>query len=108
MEYCRLHEILIQAWAPLAGGILTGKAVERPSAAMVAAGSQVRQLAEEKNVSHEAVLIAWLLRHPARFQPIIGTTKPERVRAACQAKTVELTREEWYMLFTAGRGAPLP
>lgn len=108
LEYCRLHEILIQPWAPLAGGVLTGKAVERPSAAMVAAGSQVRQLAEEKNVSPEAVLIAWLLRHPARFQPIIGTTKPERVRAACQAEAVELTREEWYGLFTAGRGAPLP
>jgi predicted oxidoreductase len=108
LEYCRLHEIAVQAWAPLAGGALTGKTVERPTAAMAAAGDLVRRMAEEKHVSREAILIAWLLRHPAGIQPIIGTTNPDRVRAACQAVGLELTREEWYELFTAGRGAKLP
>ena len=53
-------------------------------------------------------MLAWLLRHPAGIQPIIGTTKPERVKASCLADDVELTREEWYALFIAARGEPLP
>ena len=53
-------------------------------------------------------VIAWLLRHPARIQPIIGTTNPQRIAASCQADEVELSREEWYWLFEAGRGGALP
>ena len=53
-------------------------------------------------------MIAWLLRHPARIQPVIGTTNPARIAAACQAGDVELSREEWYNLFIAGRGDALP
>jgi predicted oxidoreductase len=58
------------------------------------------RLAEVKQTSKEAIVLAWLLRHPAPIQPVIGTTRPERVRA--------LTREEWYALFTAARGASVP
>jgi predicted oxidoreductase len=53
-------------------------------------------------------VLAWLLRHPAPIQPVIGTTRPERVRACCLADSVKLTREEWYALFTAARGASVP
>jgi predicted oxidoreductase len=53
-------------------------------------------------------LIAWLLRHPAGIQPIIGTTNPTRIAGACQADDLALTREEWYRLFEAGRGGPVP
>jgi predicted oxidoreductase len=49
-----------------------------------------------------------VLRHPAKVQAIIGTTKPERIAASCQADGLELTREEWYHLFLAGRGEDLP
>ena len=65
-------------------------------------------MAHAKGVSAEAILIAWMLRHPARIQAIIGTTHPERIAAACQADRVELDREEWYRLFTSGRGEALP
>ena len=53
------------------------------------------------------IVLTWLLRHPAGIQPIVGTTKPERVAASCLADNVELSREEWYQLFSAARGAPL-
>src|SRR5690606_24079750 len=59
-------------------------------------------------VSAEAILLAWLLRHPAGIQPVIGTTRPERLVAACAADAVEHSREEWYALFTAARGGPVP
>jgi predicted oxidoreductase len=108
IEYCRLHNITLQAWGPLAWGKLSGGAKEPLSEAETKAAQAVATLAQEKGVSAEAILVAWLLRHPARIQPIIGTTKPERITASCQADNVQLSREEWYRLFTAGRGENLP
>ena len=82
--------------------------MEEPSEAMQKASAVVSELAEAHRVSGEAVLVAWLLRHPAKIQAIIGTTDVGRIRAACQADQLELTREEWYRLFVAGRGENLP
>jgi predicted oxidoreductase len=68
----------------------------------------VAQMAAGKGVRPEAILIAWILRHPAQIQPLPGTTSPERLLAACEAEHINLTREEWYGLFLAGRGEALP
>jgi predicted oxidoreductase len=68
----------------------------------------VNQLATEKETTREAILLAWLLRHPAGMQPVIGTTNPERIQASCQVTKITLSREEWYALFTAARGAVVP
>jgi predicted oxidoreductase len=65
-------------------------------------------MATAKQTSKEAIVLAWLLRHPAGIQPIIGTTNPERVVASCLADGISLSREEWYALFIAGRGEALP
>lgn len=108
LEYCRLHDITIQAWAPLAGGFLCGRPSEQPSKRLAQATAVVAELAADKQTSCEAVLIAWLLKHPARIQPVIGTTQPQRIQAACTGDALELTRQEWYKLFIAGRGGPLP
>jgi predicted oxidoreductase len=108
LEYCRLHDITIQAWSPLARGVLSGRTTEKKDERSAKAAEVVARLAGDKGVSREAIVIAWLLRHPARIQPVIGTRNPERIRAACEADGVELTREEWYGLFIAGRGARLP
>ncbi len=108
LEYCRLHNITLQVWGPLAWGKLSGREGAPLSESEAGAAQVVAMLAREKGVSAEAILVAWLLRHPARIQPIIGTTKPERIAASCQADGVQLSREEWYRLFTAGRGEKLP
>jgi predicted oxidoreductase len=97
LDYCREHDILVQAWSPLAGGRLSG-----PAAALAA------QLGQAKGVTTEAVLLAWLLKHPVPIQPIIGTTRPDRLAGSCQADTIDLTREEWYSLLAAVRGASVP
>jgi predicted oxidoreductase len=107
LEYCRQHNITLQAWGPLASGAVLGVGESLSEAARQTA-AVVHELARAKQVRPEAIAIAWLLRHPAHIQPIIGTTKPERIRAACEADRVELTREEWYRLFIAGRGGRLP
>lgn len=108
LEYCRLHDITIQAWSPLAGGLLGSRAPSPPDVRLASAAAKVAEIAAAKGVSAEAVLIAWLLRHPARIQPIIGTMNPQRIAAACQADGIELSREEWYVLYIAGRGRDIP
>ena len=97
LDYCREHEVLVQAWSPLAGGKLSGLAAEL-----------VAELARAKGTSPEAVLLAWLLKHPAPIQPIVGTTNPERLVASCAGDGVELSRGEWYGLLAAVRGAGVP
>jgi predicted oxidoreductase len=108
IEYCRLHNITLQSWGSLAWGRLTGKETSQPSERITRAAALVQAMAQQKGVSPEAVLIAWILRHPAKIQAVIGTTRPERIAAACQADGLDLTREEWNRLFTAGRGENLP
>ena len=65
-------------------------------------------MAKEKDTSLEAIVLAWLLRHPAGIQPVVGTTRPERVAASCLADGIGLSREEWHQLFVAARGGPMP
>ncbi len=108
IEYCRLHNITLQAWGSLAWGLLTGRVPEKPSERITKTTALVAELAQQKGVSGEAILVAWVLRHPAKIQAIIGTTQLDRLYAACQGEQVELTREEWYKLFVAGRGESLP
>jgi predicted oxidoreductase len=104
LEYCRLHDITIQAWSPLAHGAIAKAGIGRGEEKMRTAAAAARALAEKKGVSLDAILVAWLLRHPAGIQPIIGTTNPERIKDTCAADGVELTREEWYSLLAAGSG----
>jgi predicted oxidoreductase len=108
IEYCRLHNITLQAWGSLAWGLLTGRVIDKTAEKITRTASLIAEMAKEKSVNPEAILIAWILCHPAKIQPIIGTTNPERIAAACQGAGVTLTREEWYKLFTSGRGENLP
>jgi len=108
LEYCRQHSITVQAWAPFKKGAVITGVTDPPSQAAQDVARLVGELAQAKGVSKEAVALAWLLKHPAQMQVVVGTTKPERIRAACEADAVELTRDEWYRLFIAGRGDPMP
>ncbi|MCL4505412.1 MAG: aldo/keto reductase [Chloroflexi bacterium] len=108
IEYCRLHNITLQAWGPLARGLLTGRAVDKPAEHISKTSTLVAQMAKEKGVTGEAILIAWIMRHPAKIQAIIGTTNTARISAACQGDGIELSRDEWYKLFVAGRGENMP
>jgi predicted oxidoreductase len=68
----------------------------------------VDRLAQERGVSREHIALAWLLKHPAKIVPIIGSTRPERIKLLAAAAGLELTREEWYQLVIAARGAEMP
>jgi predicted oxidoreductase len=107
LDYCRQHGILVQAYSPVAGGQLINPpacAAER----IRRTAEVVAEMAQAKGVTREAIILAWLLRHPAGIQPVIGTTRPPRIAASCQADELALSREEWYTLYSAGRGRPVP
>lgn len=108
LDFCRLHDMLIQAWSPLAGGKLLKSSADEEAAAPMKLLKLIEKMAAAHQTTREGIVLGWLLRHPAPVQPIIGTTRPERIRAAAAADVVELTREEWYQLFVAARGKPMP
>ena len=107
LEYCRTHDILIQAWSPVAGGRLFKVADDAPQNERDTA-DLIAKLAQEKNTSKEGIALAWLLRHPAGIQPILGTEKTSRLADCVQADEVELSRQEWYSLLEAARGVSVP
>ncbi|MFA7764051.1 aldo/keto reductase family oxidoreductase [Streptomyces sp. NPDC048723] len=107
LEHCRDHGIRLQAWGALAQGRFTGREetpAERATAQLLA------ELARQKNTTPESVLLWWLMRHPAAIAPVIGSARPERIRACRDAalREPELTHEEWYELWITARGVPLP
>ena len=108
IEYCRLHDITLQAWSPLARGRLSGNPDLKDGENIRNTADCVAEMAAEKGVHPEAIVLAWILRHPAHIQPLPGVTNPQRLLAACEADTVRPTREEWYRLFLAARGESLP
>ncbi len=108
LEYCRLEDVQIQSWGPLARGRFSGANIENESAIVKATADKVAQYAKEKGTSREAIVVAWLLKHPAHIQPIIGTTDPDRIKACDEGTRTELTRDEWYSLFISARGQKMP
>ncbi len=105
LDYCRLHKITIQAWSPFQHGWFEGPFLN--SEKYQALNGLIRKMAEEKGVTDVAMAVAWIMRHPARMQTIVGTMNEKRLADICQASKVELTRPEWYSLYLAA-GNPLP
>ncbi len=105
LEYCRFHDITIQPWSPFQYGFFEGVFLGNKDFPEL--NRAIDALAEEKGVTNSAITIAWLLRHPAKMQPIVGTTNPGRLREIARASEIELTRQEWYALYMAA-GNVLP
>ncbi|MFD7026928.1 aldo/keto reductase family oxidoreductase [Streptomyces sp. NPDC059917] len=107
LEYCRAHDVRLQAWGALAQGRFTGR---QETEEQHATARLVRALAEAKGTTPETVVLWWLQRHPARIAPVVGTGRPERIRACRDAarREPDLSHDEWYDLWLTARGAPLP
>ena len=112
LDQCLASHMTPLAWSPLAGGLLAEGAAKllpaqtayQPAAAL----AELDRIAGETGRSRMAVALAWLLKHPAGIVPIVGSTQPRRIWEAAAAADIELSREEWYRLLVAGRGAALP
>jgi predicted oxidoreductase len=99
LDYCRLNDITVQAWSPFQAGFFTG--VFLGSAEYPELNAVIDRLAAAYDVPAIAIATAWITRHPAQMQVVLGTTSPERVAGAALGSQIPLTRAEWYELFRA-------
>jgi predicted oxidoreductase len=106
LEYCRLEEILIQPWSPFQYGFFEG-AFLGDNEKFPKLNETIDKYAKQYGATNSAIAIAWLLRHPARKQPSVGTANKTRRAQICKASDIELTRQEWYDIYkSAGNILP--
>lgn len=106
LEYCMMNKVQLQAWGSLAQGKYSGGHAEFEED--VATATLVNQLASQYGVPPEAIVLGWLMRHPAGIQPVIGTTNIDRIKHCVQANNLSLSREHWYALLQSARGHEVP
>lgn len=99
LDYCRLHDITVQAWSPLQIGMFGGTFIGNPEYPEL--NRVLGEIAERENVSKAAVAVAWILRHPAKMQAVIGTMNPAHIEDICAACDVNLSHHDWYALYLA-------
>ncbi|EPX10001.1 aldo/keto reductase [Streptococcus agalactiae] len=105
VDYCRLKRVTIQAWSPFQIDLSRGLFANHPDYKEL--NETIAKLAKNYNVSSEAIVIAWILRHPAKMQAIVGSMNPSRLKAIDKANDIALTRKEWYDIYrSAGNILP--
>ncbi|MBQ6789541.1 MAG: aldo/keto reductase [Clostridia bacterium] len=105
LEYCRLNKITIQPWSPLQFGFIYGCFLDHEGYPEL--NATLDKIAEKYSVSKTAIAFAWILRHPAKMQPITGTTNIKRLEDCIKATDIRITHEEWYEIYRAA-GNELP
>ncbi|GAY76564.1 oxidoreductase, aldo/keto reductase family [Sporolactobacillus inulinus] len=105
LDYCRLNDVTIQAWSPFQYGFFEGVFLDNPKFPEL--NKKIDEIAKKYGVSNNAIAVAWILRHPAEMQVILGTTNIDRVAASAKGAEITLTRQEWYDIYQAA-GNKLP
>ena len=104
-EYCKLHDVVIQAWSVLQFGYFKGNFVGNEK--FQALNQVLDRLAIKYGVTSSTIAVSWILRYPAKMQAVVGTTNPKHLREVSQAANFSLTRKEWYEIYLAA-GNNLP
>ena len=105
LDYCRLNQITIQPWSPFQYGFFEGVFLDNPKFPEL--NKVINRIAAAHGVSNTTIALTWLLRHPAKMQPVTGTMNIDRLKDCIKAADVSLSREEWYEIFIAA-GNKLP
>ncbi|MBC1742953.1 aldo/keto reductase family oxidoreductase [Listeria welshimeri] len=105
LEYSRLNNMTIQAWSPFQYGFFEGVFLDNDKFPEL--NKTIDKIAADKGVTNSAIAVAWIQRHPASFQTIVGTMNPGRIADIAKASDVKLSREEWYEIYRAA-GNQLP
>ncbi len=105
LDYCRLNDVLIQAWSSIQASWAEGSFIDHPDYPKL--NKTLLDLSIKYGVTKAAIAIAWILRHPAGIQAIVGTTSVEHLKELCEATNISLERQEWYDLYRA-EIKPLP
>ena len=107
LDLCMEAGMVPLAWSPLGGGRLGGD-VDPTDVRAVDVARVCDRVAADQGVTRSAILLAWVMRHPAGIVPIIGTQRIDRIRECARATDVELTADQWYEILVAGRGESMP
>ncbi len=99
LDFCRLNDITIQPWSPFQYGFFEGVFLGNDKFPEL--NQQIDEIAAKYEVSNTTIATAWLLRHPAKMQPVIGTMNVDRLKDCCKASEIQLSREEWYSIYRA-------
>ena len=105
LEFCRINNITIQAWSPFQKGFIEGPFFDDPKYADLC--KAINKLADKYGVTDTTIAVAWITRHPANIQVVVGTTQVQRLVDCCKGSDLPLTRKEWYELYQAA-GNMLP
>jgi predicted oxidoreductase len=97
LEYCQLKSVTPQAWSPFLINLQEGIFANHP--AYEELNQTIQHYADDYGVAAEAIVVAWILRHPAKIQTIVGSMNPDRLTKIAQAFDVQLTREQWYHIY---------
>lgn len=99
LDYCRLNDITIQPWSPFQYGFFEGVFLNNDKFPEL--NAKIDEIAALHGVTNTTIAMAWLLRHPAKMQPVTGTMNPERLLDCIKAADIYLSREEWYEIYRA-------
>jgi predicted oxidoreductase len=99
LDYCRLNKITIQPWSPMQYGFFEGCFIDCEKFPEV--NEALGQIGNKYGVSKTTMAFAWILRHPAKMQPVTGTTNLTRLADCLKASEIQITREEWYEIYRA-------
>lgn len=99
LDFCRLNDITIQPWSPMQYGFFKGCFIDNRKFPEL--NKVLQKIGDKYGVSKTTMAFAWILRHPAKMQPITGTTNITRLTDCLKASEVEITREEWYEIYRA-------
>lgn len=108
LEYCMTEGIELQGWGALAQGKFTGNSPEDAPENVHRTAALIDKMCGTYQANPTAIVLAWLMTHPANIRPVIGTTNPDRIRDAAKAEYFRLSHEDWYTLYENARGVPLP
>ena len=107
VAHAQQHRMPLMAWSPLGGGRLHSQAGTPGTAAARLAG-RMEQLAKDAGTDTTAVAVAWLLHHPSRVLPVMGTNQPERIARFADALRVPMDRQTWFELYELANGHAIP
>lgn len=105
LDFCRLNDITIQPWSPFQYGFFEGVFLDNDKFPEL--NAKINEIAAKYDVTNTTIAMAWLLRHPAKMQPVTGTMNVKRLKDCARAADIRLTREEWYEIYlSAGNKLP--
>lgn len=104
LDQCVQRRISPMAWSPMAGGRLAKGEGEAETRVRAVLSTLCRQYGAEL----DQIVYAWLLRHPAKIIPMLGTQRPERITSAVRALSLKMDTQDWFAVWSASSGAPVP